>query len=120
LRVGKKDVDARPPSPLKLRRAKNSLGRRSLGEGGKAGHDGLFRHAVRLGRNKKPSNGFVIGFTDASRTIAHKRAKALKLVPTLIEACASMSMIGEEAQALLRSTFERILLRQSMVRVGYL
>src|ERR1700760_3297970 len=33
------DVDARPPSPLKLRRATSSLGRRSLGEGGKTGHD---------------------------------------------------------------------------------
>jgi len=36
---GHQDVDARLPSPLKLRRATISLGRRSLGEGGKAGHD---------------------------------------------------------------------------------
>jgi hypothetical protein len=34
-----KDVDARPPSPPRLRRATNTLGRRSFSEGGKAGHD---------------------------------------------------------------------------------
>jgi hypothetical protein len=36
---GAKDVDARLPSPPRLRRATISLGRRSFSEGGKAGHD---------------------------------------------------------------------------------
>jgi len=38
---GTKDVDARHPSPPKLRRATSSLGRRSFSEDGKAGHDEL-------------------------------------------------------------------------------
>ena len=36
---GTKDVDARHPSPPRLRRATDSLGRRSFSEDGKAGHD---------------------------------------------------------------------------------
>jgi hypothetical protein len=39
LACGAKDVDARHPSPPRLRRATSSLGRRSFSEGGKAGHD---------------------------------------------------------------------------------
>jgi hypothetical protein len=35
----KKDVDAWLPSTPRLRRATNSLARRSFSEGGKAGHD---------------------------------------------------------------------------------
>ena len=38
-RVRGKDVDARHPSTPRLRRATNSLGRRSFSEDGKAGHD---------------------------------------------------------------------------------
>jgi putative acetyltransferase len=34
-------MDARVPSPPRLRRATNSLGRRSFSEGGKPGHDGV-------------------------------------------------------------------------------
>ena len=37
--------------------------------------------------------------TASGRTIAHVGANDPGLVSTLIEACASMSMIGEEAQA---------------------
>jgi hypothetical protein len=37
--IQKEDVDARHPSPPRLRRATISLGRRSFSEGGKAGHD---------------------------------------------------------------------------------
>src|SRR6185437_1705304 len=36
---GNKDVDARDPSTPRLRRATNSLGRRSFSEDGKRGHD---------------------------------------------------------------------------------
>ncbi|SHN66646.1 hypothetical protein SAMN05444170_1033 [Bradyrhizobium erythrophlei] len=42
------DVDARHPSPPRLRRATNSLGRRSFSEGGKAGHDVVERIRLRL------------------------------------------------------------------------
>ena len=38
---GSKDVDARHPSPPRLRRATISPGRRSVSEDGKAGHDEL-------------------------------------------------------------------------------
>jgi hypothetical protein len=59
---------------------------------------GFFRDE--LIRNKRNANGLVMRPTASGRTIAHNRAKVLRLVSTLIEACASMSMIGEEAQAL--------------------
>ncbi len=59
----------------------------------------IIRRLFWLVRNNLGSNGFVMRPTGASRRIAHKRAKAHSLVTTLIEACASMSMIGEETRA---------------------
>ena len=47
LAAAEEDVDARHPSPPRLRRATNSLGRRSFSEGGKAGHDEALGWALR-------------------------------------------------------------------------
>src|SRR5579871_1274010 len=52
-------MDARIPSPPRLRRATASLGRRSLSEGGKSGHDGrlhrhLDRHTSAIPRRRSP------------------------------------------------------------------
>ena len=66
-------------------------------------------------RNKTHANGFVIGHTDVSRRIAHNRAKAHRLVSTLIEARASMSRSERKPKH-----FQRSCSGNDAVRVGYL